>query len=126
MEFFDHITDKYAAFIRKQPVFFVATVAGEGDGDVLAGEARDDARGKRRRVAERAVVDVDERLDELESLGLHDELGVLGAELARGHPREAGLVVGGVALEADGEGLHPPGGVLRHQADDHRRVDAAG
>ena len=29
MEFFDHITDKYAAFIRKQPVFFVATVAGD-------------------------------------------------------------------------------------------------
>jgi hypothetical protein len=29
MEFFDHITDKYAAFIKKQPVFFVATVAGD-------------------------------------------------------------------------------------------------
>jgi len=28
-EFFDHITDKYAAFIKKQPVYFVATVAGD-------------------------------------------------------------------------------------------------
>jgi hypothetical protein len=26
-QFFDHITDKYAGFIRKQPVFFVATAA---------------------------------------------------------------------------------------------------
>jgi len=28
-EFFDHITDKYAAFIKKQPVFFVATAAAD-------------------------------------------------------------------------------------------------
>jgi hypothetical protein len=29
MEFFDHITDKHAAFLARTPVFFVATAAPE-------------------------------------------------------------------------------------------------
>ena len=60
-----------------------------------------------------------------QAFGLDHERLVLGPEVPRGQLGVAGLVVRRVG-EADREGLDRPARRLLHQADDDRRVDAAG
>ena len=86
-------------------------------GDV---EARDS-----RGVGERLAVVADDPREDLERVGLHDVLVMLGAEALGDQPGLRQLVVL-VVGEADRERPHRLGRMLRHRRDDGRGVDAAG
>ena len=105
---------------------FIAAIAAERDGDVLAGEAREQIRGEQRAVAERFVEsrdDLGEQRDgfvEVEDLVAMPRAELLGDELRASRFVEARFV------EADGEGVELAGGdVLRGERGDGGGVDAA-
>ena len=103
----------------------VAAVAGEHDRDLLARQLRDEIGRHGRRIAERAVVVPDQRVDQIDRRRRDAELGVVGLEALGGQPRVRGLVVGRIPFEADAERLHRRRHHPAHQTDDDRRVEAA-
>jgi len=106
------------------PEGLVAGVAREHHLDVLAGQLRDEVGRDGRGVGEGLVEVPDEVLQELDGIGLDDELAVLRAEVLRDAARVGQLVVLRLA-EADRERLHRLAEVARHERDDDARVEAA-
>jgi hypothetical protein len=78
----------------------VAAVAVERDRHARARQLRQQVRRHGRRVAERAVVVIDEPIDEVERLRLDHELRVLGAERVGDDLRVLALVVLAVVRES--------------------------
>ena len=103
----------------------VATVAVEGDRHVPSGLLRHEVRGQGRRVAERLVVVVEQRLHQRGRMRRNDRRVVVAADVARHALGESPLVVERVALEAYREGLHPAGHESRDEGRDGAGVDAA-
>ena len=103
----------------------VAAVARQHHGDVAARHLRDVPRRDRRRIGEWLVEVRHQIVENRDGVRLDDELVVVGAEMLRDQARVLQLVERRL-VEADREGLHARAGGLRHQADHHARVDAAG
>ena len=104
----------------------VATVTGQGHGDLGAGQRRHQVHGDLRHVAERFVPDVRQPGDDLGGGGVTDhERGVLGPEVGGHRGGLAGLVEGPVG-EPHGVGPHRPGAVALHEGHHRARVHPAG
>jgi hypothetical protein len=104
----------------------VATIAGERDGDLRAGQAADQQRRQLGLVGERLVVDVGELGDERERIvGREPQLGVVGAQVRGDAAGVDRLVVVGLG-RADRERAGPRVRRSAQHRDDHRGVDAAG
>ena len=105
---------------------FVAGVATEGDGDVLAGHFADEVGGDLRVVGEGFVVEGGELRDDVEGVLAGDvHFGVVGAEVLGDVFGELGFVVF-FFVEADGEGADGAGALRLHEGDDEGGIDAAG
>ena len=103
----------------------VAAVAGQRDGDVLAGELADAVGRNRRAVGVGLVVERRERVDEVEVVAL-DAIDEVPRVVAIGHLLgERRLVELGVG-ERDRAGVDRVGGHARHHRDDRAGIDAAG
>ena len=118
---------------RRQPVGhvarvsaerLVAAVAVERDRHVLARQLREVEAGDRGGVGERLAVVAHDLRDDLDRVGPHDELVVVGAEQL-GDLACVRQLVEVVVIEADRERLHRAAARLRHRGDDGGRVDAA-
>ena len=104
----------------------VARIAGQGHGDVLAGQFHHQVGGQLRGVGEGLVVHRRQLRDQPQGVvGRQPQFGVLGAQVGGHRARVDGLVVG-LFLEADGEGAHRPRAARLHQRGDQGRIDAAG
>ena len=103
----------------------VAAVPRQRDRDVLPRDLRDEKRGQDGLVSERLVEERRQLGDELDRIGLDEKLLVHRAEGARGNAGCGALVVAWI-MDADRERPNGPGRLLRHQADDDRRVDPSG
>ena len=126
----DELRVKRGRFQRAERVVageeFVATIAAERDGDVLAGEARKQVGREQRAVAERFVESADDLGEQRDGLvEVEDFFAVPGAE-ALGDETGVRAFVEARFVEADGEGVELAGGdVLRGERGDGGAVDAA-
>ena len=101
----------------------VATVAREDDRHMLGGELRDHVGRDRRRVAEWLVEVPGQVLDDVQDVGLENQLVMLGAEALRHEAGMAGLIVR-LLSESDGERLHRSRAQPGHGRHDRTRIDA--
>src|SRR3990172_1415446 len=86
----------------------VSAVPVENHGDLRARQARDDVGGNGGRIAERAIVVLYQGLEQLGLGGLHAKARMIAVEPSRRFFGVTELVVRGLALESDAEGLHRP------------------
>ena len=121
----DPLGDGAAVQAKVAREHLVAAVAAERHRHLSARQLGEQVHGNGGRVAEGPVVVPDEAIDQVEGLGLDHELGVVGAEVLRHHPRVRRLVVLGVPRKADGECADAPPGSASHARHDTRRVEAA-
>ncbi len=119
----DPVEPGVAVVAREQ---LVPAVAGQGHGDLGAGQPADQVHGDLRDVTERLVPDVRELGDDVAGVAVADlEGGVIGPEVG-GDGGGLGRLVEGSVLEPHREGPHRSGAVPLHQRHHHAGVDASG